>query len=87
MMDNIVQYANKNMHPVIDKFSGPIDGSPKYSHVKLVGKVDIHAFIGILYLRAAFRFNILDTEVTWNHESAHNIIDATMLLHRFNFIF
>ena len=30
--------------------------------------------------------NILDREVIWNHESAHNIIGATMLLHRFNFI-
>ena len=86
MMDNIVQHANKNMHPVIDKFSNPIDGSIKYIDVKLVDRVDIDAFIGILYLRAAPRLSVQDTEVTWNHESAHNIIDATMFLHRFNFI-
>ena len=72
------------MHPVIDKFSDPIEGSTKYSDVKLVDRVDIDAFIGISYLRAALRLNIQDTEVTWNHESA--TIDATMLLHRFNFI-
>ena len=85
-MDNIVQHANKNMHAVIDKFSNPIDGSTKYIDVKLVHRVDIDAFIGILYLRAAPRLSIQDTEVTWNHEGAHNIIDATMFLHRFNFI-
>ena len=85
-MDNIVQHGNKNMHPVIDKFSNPIDGSTKYIDVKLVDRVDIDAFIRILYLRAAPRLSIQDTEVTWNHESAHNIIDATMFLHRFNVI-
>ena len=59
-----MQHANKNMHPVTDKFSNPIDGSTKYSDVKLVDRVDIDAFIGISYLRAAFRLNIQDTEVT-----------------------
>ena len=83
-MDNILQHADKNMHSVIDKFSNPIEGSTKYSDVKLVDRVDIDTFIGISYLRAAFRLNIQDAEVTWNHESA--TIDATMLLHRFNFI-
>ena len=59
-----MQHAYKNMHPVTDKFSNPIDGSTKYSDVKLVDRVDIDAFIGISYLRAAFRLNIQDTEVT-----------------------
>ena len=74
------------MQPVIDKFSCPLDDSTKYSHVKLVDRVDIEASIGILYLRAAFRLNILYREVIWNHESAHDIIGATMLLHRVKFI-
>ena len=87
MTDNIVQYTNKNM-PVMDKFSDPLDDSTEYSHVKLVDRVDIEAFIGILYLRVAryFRLNILDREVIWNHESANDIIGATMSLHRFKFI-
>ena len=86
MMDNIVQYTNKNMQPVIDKFSDPLDGYTKYSHVKLADRVDVEAFIGILYLRAAFRLNILDREVIWYHESPHDIIGATMSLDRFKFI-
>ena len=86
MIDNIVQYTNKSMQPATDKFSDLLDGSTKYSHVKIFARVDIEAFIGILHLRAAFRLNILDREVIWNQESAHHIIAATMLLHRFKFI-
>ena len=79
MMENIVQYTSKNMQPVIDKFSNLLDSSTKNSHVKLVDRADIEAFIGFLfmYLRAAFRLNNLDREVVWNHESAHDIIGAT----------
>ena len=86
MIDNIVQHRNKNMQPVTDKFSDPLDGSTKYSHVELIDRVDIEAFIGILYLKAAFRLNILDREVIWNHESAHDIIGATMSLQSFIFL-
>ena len=67
MMENIVQYTDKSMQPIIDKFSDSFDGSTKCSHVKLVDRVDTDGFIGILYLRAAFRLNILDREVIWNH--------------------
>ena len=51
------------MQPVIDKFSDPLDDSTKYSHVKLVDRVDTEAFTGILYQRVAFTLNILDREV------------------------
>ena len=85
-MDNIMQYTNKNIQPVTDKFSDPLDDSTKYSHFKLVDKVHIEVFIGILYLRAVFRLNILDRELIWNRESTHDIIGATMSLHRFQFI-
>ena len=84
-MDNIVQCANRNIQLVIDKFSDPLDGSKKYRLVKLVDRVDIEAFIGTLYLRAAFSLNILDREVIWNYESAHDIINATISLNRFKF--
>ena len=59
MIDNIVQYTNKNMEPVINNFSDPRDRSTKYSHVKLVDGVDTEAFIDILYLRADFRLMMI----------------------------
>ena len=75
MMKNIVQNTKKNMQPVIDNCSNPLDGSTKYSHVKTVDRIDIKAFICILHLRGAFRLNIHYREVIWNHESqlARNI--------------
>ena len=83
----ILQSTNKNMQPVIEKFSDPQqNGSTKYSHVKFIDRVDIEAFIDILYLRAAFRPNIHDREVIWDHEKAHDLIGATMALHRFKLI-
>ena len=86
IMDKIVQYTNKSMQPAIDKFSDPLDGSTEYSHVKLVTRIDIEAFIGILYLRAGFRLNVLDRKVIWNHESTHDIIGAAISLHRIKLI-
>ena len=85
-MVKVMQYTKKNMQPVIDKFSDSYDSSTKYSHIKIVDRVDIDAFLDILYLRATFGLNILDKEVIWNHESAHDTISATMLLHRLKFI-
>ena len=86
MMDNIVQYTYKRMQPVINKFSDSFDGSTKYSHVnvKPVDRIEIESFLGVLYLRAAFRLNILDREVIWNHESVHDIVGATMSLKNFD---
>ena len=55
MVYKTVQYTNKNIQPVIDKLLDPLDSSTKYSHVKLVDSVDSETFIGILYLKAAFR--------------------------------
>ena len=56
------------MKPLIGNFSELLDDSTKYSHVKLVDRVDTEAFIAISYLRAASRLNILDRKVIWNHE-------------------
>ena len=84
MMNNILKYTGKNMDPLRDRFLDLLDGSAKYSYLKLVDRVDIEAFIGLL--RAAFRLNILDREVTSIHQSASDFIGATMSLHRFKFI-
>ena len=84
MMNNILKYTSKNMDPLRDRFLDLLDGSAKYSYLKLVDRVDIEAFIGIL--RAAFRLNILDREFTSIHQSAPDFIGATMSQHRFKFI-
>ena len=78
MIDKLVIYTNASIQPLLEKFEDLLEDSDKYPHFKLVDRIDMKAFIGILYLRAAFRLNLLDREIIWNHESAHDIFGATM---------
>ena len=86
MIDKLVIYTNASIQPLLEKFEDVLDDSDKYPHFKLVDQIDMKAFIGILYLRAAFRLNLLEREIIWNHESAHDIFGATMPVNRFKFI-
>ena len=86
MIDNLVIYTNASIQPLLEKFEDLLEDCNKYPHFKLVDRIDMKAFIGILYLRAAFRLNLLDREIIWNHESAHDIFGATMSVNRFKFI-
>ena len=74
------------MQPLPEKFEDLLEDSNKYRHFKLVDRINMKAFIGILYLRAAFRLNLLDREFIWNHESAHDIFGTTISVNRFKFI-
>ena len=87
MIDKLVIYTNGSIQPLLEKFEDLLEDSDKYRHFKLVDRIDMKAFIGILYLRAAFRLNLLDREMIWNHESAHDIFGATMSVNQFKFIF
>ena len=86
MIDKLVIYTNASIQPLLEKFEDLLEDSDKYPHFKLVDRIDMKAFIGILYLRAAFRLNLLDREIIWNHESAHDMFGATMSVKRFKFI-
>ena len=48
--------------------------------------MDIQAFLGILYLRAALRVNLMSTSTIWYHESSNGLFSATMSHNRFKFI-
>ena len=87
MIDKLVIYTNASIQPLLEKFEDLLEDSDKYPHFKLVDWINMKAFIGILYhLRAAFRLNLLDREIIWNHESFHDIFGATMSVNRFKFI-
>ena len=72
MLNNIVRYT------AVERFLVLFEQSSKYPHFRLVGQLDVEAFIGILYLRAAFRVNILNREFIWSHESCHDVFAATI---------
>ena len=56
------------------------------SHASYAEPCDVEVFIRILYLRAAFRVNLLNREFIWNHESSHDVFAAMMSENRFKFI-
>ena len=86
MIKNIVRYTIVVIQPAIERFSDLFEQSDKYPHSRLVDQLDVEAFIGILYLRAAFRVNLLNREFIWNRESSHDVFAATMSENRFKFI-
>ena len=86
MIDKLVIYTNASIQPLLEKFKDLLEDSNKYPHFKLVNRIDMKAFIRMLYLRAAFQLNLLDREIIWNQESAHDIFGATISVNRFKFI-
>ena len=63
MIDKLVIYTNASIQPLLEEFEDLLEDSDKYPHFKLVDRIDT-SFIGILYLRAAFRMNLLDREIS-----------------------
>ena len=59
---------------------------PHYTHFHLVDHMDIRALLGILYLRAALRVNLMSTSTIWHHRSSNNLFSATMSHSCFKFI-
>lgn len=78
MLETVVEYTNKNIDSFIEKHQEIIRQSDKYNHYKRVDIIDIRAFFGILYLRAAFKLNLMNQNVIWNHETAQPIFSATI---------
>ena len=86
MVNNIVTYTNDVLQPVIESFSDVLQNSAKYLHFRLVDYIDIRAYLGILYLRAASRVNLLSADAIWNHESTNDVFGAAMSQNRLKFI-
>ena len=86
MIDKLFIYTNAPIQLLLQKFKELFEDTNKYPHFKLVDRIDMKVLIGILYLQAAFRLNLSDREIIWNHEAAHDIFGATTSVTRFKFI-
>ena len=86
MLEKVVTYTNNSIEPAMERFPDLLKESGKYRHFWKVDKINISVFIGLLYLRAAFRLNLRETLEIWNHETSHEIFSATMSYNRFQFI-
>ena len=80
MFEKIVENTNKNVEPFLKMNRHLIENSSKYTSYKKVDVIDIHVFFGILYLCAAFKLNLMNQNIIWNHEAAHSIFGAGMPL-------
>ena len=85
ILENIVRYSNMNIDRYIERNEDKIDFK-KHTHVKRVDVMEMRAFIGILYLRAAMKMNIRSTEEMFLHESSPDIFQATMSYKRYYFL-
>ena len=86
MFEKIVTHTNDVIETAMERFADLLEESDKCPHFRKVDKMNISAFIGLLYPRAAFQLNLQETLEIRNHESAHDIFDATMPYNRFQFI-
>ena len=63
MIDKLVIYRIASIQPLLEKFEDLLKDYNKYTHFKLVDWIKMEAFIGILYLQAAFLLNLWDREI------------------------
>ena len=86
MLEKLMTYTNNSIKPAMERFSNFLKEIDKYLHFQKVGKIDILAFIRLLYLHSAFRLNLCETVEIWNHKSSHNIFSKAMPYNQFQFI-
>ena len=77
---------NDSIESVLELSSFLLLESDKYPHFQKVDKVNISAFIGLIYLLTSFCVNMQDTQEIWSHEGSNDIFSAAMLLNKFQFI-
>ena len=85
MNEEIVEYTNGFIHLVLHQFTNAIEATSRNAYFRLIDQIDIKAFLGILYLRAALGLNLRITRNIWTHESSNDVSAATVSWNRFHF--
>ena len=67
MVENIVKFTNAVIEKAIETFSAVVAKSDNYTYFWIVDSDDIRTYLGIMYLRAAFRVNVLKISTIKNH--------------------
>ena len=78
--------TNDVIRPVLERFFDVPEASTKYHHFRLVDHMNLQAFLGILYLRAALRVSLRSINTIWHDESSNNLFSAPMSNSCFKFI-
>ena len=86
MVNTIVENTNTVIETFLAGKQDMIDDSDKYSFYKKVDLIDIKALLGLLYVCACLKLNMVDHETIWHHETANDFFEAMMSLNCFVFI-
>ena len=86
MVNTIVENTNTVIETFLAGKQDMIDDSDKYSFYKKVGLIAIKALLGLLYVCACLKLNMVDHETIWHHETANDFFEAMMSLNCFVFI-
>ena len=80
MINEIVTNTNNSILDFREHFRDILAGNDKYSYCAITDSIEIKAFFGLLYIRAASKVNMLSTKTIWCNASSNNSFAATMLL-------
>ena len=80
VINEIVTNTNNSILDFREHFRDILAGNDKYSYCAITDSIEIKAFFGLLYIRAASKVNMLSTKTIWCNASSNNLFAATMLL-------
>ena len=84
--NEIVTNTNNSISDFRECFRDILAGNDKCSYCTITDSIEIKAFFGILYVRAALKVNVLSTKTIWYHESSNDLFAVTMSMNRFSFL-
>ena len=82
----VVNWANTKITEFHTKFKDYLESTDKKTQYKLTSLVEVKAFIGLMYVRAALKLNGQNEKDDGYYESVNDIFPATMSRYRYSFL-
>ena len=86
MINEVVTNTINSIPDFCEHFRDILAGNDKYSYCAITDSIEIKAFFGLLYIRAALNVNVPGTETIWYHQFSNDLFVATMSMNRFSFL-
>eukprot|EP00112_Aurelia_sp_Birch-Aquarium-sp1_P020887 Seg549.6 transcript_id=Seg549.6/GoldUCD/mRNA.D3Y31 product="PiggyBac transposable element-derived protein 4" protein_id=Seg549.6/GoldUCD/D3Y31 len=86
MISNMVLHTNQKIEKILTKLPEHVLDSDKYTALKYVDEIEMHAYLGLWMVRGVLHQNLDNTPALWFHESSNQIYQATMSRNRFVFL-
>ena len=86
MLSSIVEFTNKKIVQTIEKVRNVLENSDKYPHVKVTKKMEIEAFVGLLYYRGLYCLKNHSLNIMFSDRFGLPVFSACMSRMRFEFL-